>query len=374
MRSPSAVLLLISCFFVKFARSQSNELLVEGQTGKLYLEHTVVAKENWYSVGRLYNTTPKELTAFNRVALTRPLTIGQKLEIPLTAVNFSQTGQKVTAETLVPVYYVIQEKEWMYRISVNHNKVPIPSLEKWNNVNKDQIHAGMHLIVGYLKVKTALSALAANGAAPVVAKAGAPGADAKVGGAKSGAPVAGATDAKAVGTKVGGEAKPGAPVAGVSKTGGAADVKASMLAAGNEQGGKTKEAASDEATKSKEGDVVEQVAKEKESVTPAATSSHNGGSFKGDYGEAGKSATGAAGTFKSTSGWQDGKYYALMNNTPVGTIVRVDDPSTGKTIYAKVLGQLPDMKESAGLTIRISNAAAAELGEGEGKFNVEVKY
>ena len=109
-------------------------------------------------------------------------------------------------------------------------------------------------------------------------------------------------------------------------------------------------------------------------MTPAATPSHNGGSFKGDYGEAGKSATGLAGTFKSTSGWQDGKYYALMNNTPVGTIVRVTDPSTGKTIYAKVLGQLPDMKESAGLAIRISNAAAAELGEGEGKFNVEVKY
>ena len=367
MRSPCAVLLLISCFFVKFARSQSNELLVEGQTGKLYLEHTVVAKDNWYSVGRLYNSTPKELTAFNHLALT-PLTVGQKLEIPLTAMNFSQTGQKAAGETLVPVYYVIQEKEWMYRISVNHNKVPIPSLEKWNNVNKDQIHAGMHLIVGYLKVKTALSALAANGAAPAVAatKVGAPG----VAAAKS-APV-------------------GAPVAG-AKTGGAADVKAGMLAAGAEQEGKAKEgkakeaAVDEQAAKVKEGEKAEQGAKATEvaAATPAAaakpvaqipaTSSHNGGSFKGDYGEAGKSATGLAGTFKSTSGWQDGKYYALMNNTPVGTIVRVDDPSTGKTIYAKVLGQLPDMKESAGLSIRISNAAAAELGEGEAKFNVEVK-
>jgi len=380
MRSPSAVLLLISCFFVKFARSQSNELLVEGQTGKLYLEHTVVAKENWYSVGRLYNTTPKELTTFNQLALTQPLSIGQKLEIPLTAVNFSQTGQKVAGETLVPVYYVIQEKEWMYRISVNHNKVPIPSLEKWNNVNKDQIHAGLHLIVGYLKVKTALSALAANGAAPAVAA------------AKVGTP---AVAAAKVGTPGGGETGAKAP-GGAAKVGGAADVKASMLAAGTEQGGKGKEAAGDEqSTKNKAGDEAASTpVKTKEStpaVTPAVnttkpvaqapvaqqtavTSSHNGGSFKGDYGEAGKSATGLAGTFKSTSGWQDGKYYALMNNTPVGTIVRVDDPSTGKTIYAKVLGQLPDMKESAGLTIRISNAAAAELGEGEGKFNVEVKY
>jgi hypothetical protein len=330
------------------------------------------------------------------VALTQPLTIGQKLEIPLTAVNFSQTGQKVAGETLVPVYYVIQEKEWMYRISVNHNKVPIPSLEKWNNVNKDQIHAGMHLIVGYLKVKTALSALAANGAAPAVAatKVGAPGSAAPVAGTKvvaqdSGVKASGASSGAPVAA-----AKAGAPVGG-TKVGGAADVKASMLAAGAEPAGKGKETVVDEqSTKIKEGDAAATPVKTKES-TPAATpavnttkpvaqapvaqqtpvmSSHNGGSFKGDYGEAGKSATGLAGTFKSTSGWQDGKYYALMNNTPVGTIVRVDDPSTGKTIYAKVLGQLPDMKESAGLAIRISNAAAAELGEGEGKFNVEVKY
>ena len=40
----------------------------------------------------------------------------------------------------------------------------------------------------------------------------------------------------------------------------------------------------------------------------------------------------------------------------------------------KSLGQLPDMKESNGLLIRISNAASAELGLGEGKFPVEIKY
>src|ERR1700755_3225245 len=111
MRCPVAVLMMISCFFVKFAGAQSNELLVLGQTGNLHLEHTVVAKENWYSVGRLYNITPKELTAYNKVALTQPLVIGQTLGIPLTTVNFSQNGQKAAGEALVPVYHVVQEKE-----------------------------------------------------------------------------------------------------------------------------------------------------------------------------------------------------------------------------------------------------------------------
>jgi len=58
----------------------------------------------------------------------------------------------------------------------------------------------------------------------------------------------------------------------------------------------------------------------------------------------------------------------------VGTIVKITDQAMGKSVYAKVLWQLPDMKESAGLTIRVSNAAAAELGEGEGRFSVGVSY
>jgi hypothetical protein len=32
------------------------------------------------------------------------------------------------------------------------------------------------------------------------------------------------------------------------------------------------------------------------------------------------------------------------------------------------------MKESAGLAIRLSNAAASEMGMPEGKFNVELRY
>ena len=63
-----------------------------------------------------------------------------------------------------------------------------------------------------------------------------------------------------------------------------------------------------------------------------------------------------------------------MNNVPVGTIIKVGNPSNGKTVYAKVLGNLPDMKESAGLTLRISDAAATELGLASNKFPVSVHY
>ena len=330
------VLLLISCLIMKMGRSQSNELIVQGQTGKLYLEHTVVAKENWYSVGRLYNINPKELATYNHLTFAQPLVIGQVLQVPLTAVNFSQDGKKLAAETLVPVIHIVQDKEWLYRISVNHNKVAIPALEKWNHVTGDQVRPGLHLIVGYLKVKTALSALAAVGT-------GGTAAGAATVGAPSGAP-AGATKPGVTG---------GTPAP--AGTGVTAPADSSSMGSSGKDSAVAKPVA-----------VV---------VVPHPAAPHfNGGRFKADYNDGGKSITGQAGIFKSTSGWQDGKYYALINSVPVGTIVKISDQTTGKSIYAKVLGQLPDMKESAGLTIRVSNAAAAELGEGDTRFGVGVSY
>src|SRR5579863_1117390 len=154
---------LVTVFFliiVMRVPAQSDELIVQGQTGGLYLRHAVSAKETWYSVGRMYNVDPKELAIYNHLTFAHSLVIGEELKVPLTSLNFSQDEKKLARESLVPVIHIVQEKEWLYRISVNHNKVPIPVLERWNHVTGDEVHAGLHMIVGYLKVKTALSALA----------------------------------------------------------------------------------------------------------------------------------------------------------------------------------------------------------------------
>lgn len=360
MRSKVIAVSLISLFFMKTVRSQSDELIIQGQTGHLYLQHTVVAKENWYSIGRLYNLSPAVLAPYNKLTMKQPLSIGQQLQIPLTTVNFSQNGQKAAGESLVPLYHVIQEKEWMYRISVNHNRVPITSLEKWNNINKDQVRAGMHIIVGYLKVKTALSALAARTGGNVVVT-GTPGSVKPAANADAGVPAGVAPVEKRTVSNV-------PPTSNAGKQ--TATAGRSTFNQGDSVAAKPAEKPADRPAET----VVKPVEKPADKPVSASGKSFNGGFFKNDFTDGAKSAEGAAGTFKSSSGWQDGKYYALMNNVPVGTIVRVTVASSGKIVYAKVLGQLPDMKESAGLTIRISNAAAGELGEGEGRFNVSVRY
>jgi hypothetical protein len=356
MRSLVAVFFLISVLRV---HAQSDELIIQGQTGGLYLEHIVVVKETWYSVGRMYNVDPKVLSKYNQLTFAHPLGVGQVLKVPLTAVNFSQDGKKLATESLVPVFHIVQEKEWLYRISVNHNKVPIPALEKWNHVTGDQVHAGLHMIVGYLKVKTALSALAKRGVVP--------GAGGGVG-------------ARSVGVGSVGAGSVGAGSVGPEKNVAASvDVKTKeVVAEKKDSSAETEQAAPVVTAAAQPPRVANAVVVRPAPVAPVSSSApaphFNGGKFKADFSDGGKSVTGQAGIFKSTSGWQDGKYYALINNVAVGTIVKITDQSTGKSVYAKVLGQLPDMKESAGLMVRLSNAAAAELGEGDGKFSVGVSY
>ncbi len=89
---------------------------------------------------------------------------------------------------------------------------------------------------------------------------------------------------------------------------------------------------------------------------------------------AGKEQTVTSGIFKTASGWDDAKYYVLMNGADPGTIVRITNPGNNKTIYAKLLGEMSD-KQGQGLNIRISNAAANALDISEtDKFIVKLNY
>ena len=345
----SVFVFFFSVLIIGFSRAQTTPLTVQGTTPNLYLLHGVQPKENWYSIGRLYNANPKELAPYNGLTLDKPLSIGQQLKVPLNAANFSQDGAKTADEVFVPVYHTVQEKEWMYRLSVNYNKVPFDNIEKWNALSHGAVlKPGMKLVVGYLKVKTGQSALAAKGSSKIT--------------------VAAAPPVVAVTKPAAEEKKPDIK-----------EEKKTEPAAKPDQPVVKNDPPATTPIKEQPKEVSKEQPKEQPKTIVTNTSSvaapdNKGGYFKSMYSESYKSATGSAGVFKSTSGWNDGKYYALMNNVGVGSIVKVNNPTNGKTVYAKVLGSLPDMKESAGLSIRISDAAAAELGVAGPKFGVDIKY
>lgn len=320
-------------FFVLLSglTAQSYDLTVQAEGGKLFLNHTVAPKENLYSIGRLYNISPKEIAPLNGLTISSGLEINQVIKIPLTAANFAQQGTAKADEMFVPLYHTVAEKEGLFRIGQNFNKVSADNLKSWNGLSSESISVGQPLVVGFLRVKKEQSALAANGIK-------------KIGGMVNATPPPATTANAPAATQ------PQQPVATTTN-------------------------------------VPNPAPQNTNTTPPASTTSSSAGAdegtgfFKPVYqqqarGSSFRSEMGAGAIFKSTSGWQDAKYYALMNNITPGTIVRITNSTNNRTIFAKVLGELPPGKENEGLLIRISNAAAAELkiGAKELRFAAEVAY
>ncbi|HVZ95993.1 MAG TPA: LysM peptidoglycan-binding domain-containing protein, partial [Chitinophagaceae bacterium] len=154
------LIFFLGCFLlVNFSFGQKATLIAEGTTPDLYLLHQVKPKQNFYSIGRLYNISAKEISAYNHLQFENGLAIGQTIKIPLTAENFSQAENDQSSESLIPVYHIVQSKEGLYRISIKYNKVPMTTIKKWNNLASDNVSVGAHLIIGYLKVNPAESSL-----------------------------------------------------------------------------------------------------------------------------------------------------------------------------------------------------------------------
>ena len=275
--------------------------------------------------------------------LENGLSLGQVVKIPLTPANFVQTLNTAADEALVPVYHSVEGKEGLYRISTNYNKVPVESLKKWNNLKGDALSNGDKLIVGYLKVKKSLSAFAGTN-------------NVKPADAKPAAVVTGAVAAKEQPAKQ-------APTTPVTNDTGK-EIPAPPVA--------------EKAKKLPESEPVA-IEPEPAKKAPAAKKTFNGGLFRSDFEKQTKDGdiageTGEAAVFKSTSGWNDGKYDCLHNSSTPGTIVKITNKANGKSVYAKVLDTIPDIEQNSGLLVRVSNAAADELGVGEGKFGCSLSY
>jgi LysM repeat protein len=314
--------------FLGTAVSAQN-LNIQHDGEKLYLNHKVAAKENWYSIGRIYNASPKEMAPFNNTSLDKGLSIGQQVKVPLTTSNFIQSGTPGVDEVLVPLYHKVKEKEGLYRISQTYNKVSPEQLKSWNKLKSDELANGTELIVGYLKVKQDISPLAASGQRTMTSE-----------------PVAKKTTTTTEPVK-----QTDTPQA--------------------------KEAAAKTTAVSKS--LPESTSTSVPVSKPVADAPGTEGAFAALFAEQTKNNPksnigGQAASFKSTSGWKDGKYYVLMNKVTPGTIIKISSSSSNKIVYAKVLGEIPPGKENDGLLIRLSNAATAQLQMPEGRFDVQLQY
>lgn len=303
---------------VFFSEAQTGDLTVKNGENGLYLEHKVAAKEGLYAIGRLYGVNPKFIAAYNKIDINKGISIDQVLRIPLTDTNFSQKEN-----TGIPVYYRVGPGEGLLKVSDVHNKVALKSLQDWNGLTTNSLKAGTRLIVGFLVKEVAPAAID-----PLVQNPQPVTADGPV--AKTDPPLAAPVLIEEKKNET--PEKTITPVAPVVK----ADVR--PASAGN--------------------DFFKPYFDQQVKTNPVSTNT-----------------TVTSGIFKTTSGWQDTKYYLLIDKVSPGTIVKIINPDNNRAVYAKVLGEMNGIRQNQGLDIRISNAAASALQvTDEDKFIVKVNY
>lgn len=290
MRMKNLLLMLLMLPLCVFA--QNKKIYVDGSTNDPYITHVIQPKENFYSIGRIYNISPRVYAPYNGLTLESGLSIGQSVKIPLNEINYSKDGSAAEDEVIVPLY------------------------------RRD------NSLFGYLKVKKELSELAAGASAPKSIASANPPATPPVTPTPS---------------------QPEQPV--VKET-------------------------PKEPVKETPKEVVKEAPKEQVKETPVVAVSGEG-YFKNAYQKqknSNQKIRSKGKSFKSTSGWNDKKYYCFHNRATQGSIVAIVNPDNGKTIYAKVLDRVPDIADNVGFDVVISDAAVEALGFKSKTFDIELSY
>jgi LysM repeat protein len=68
------------------------------------------------------------------------------------------------------------------------------------------------------------------------------------------------------------------------------------------------------------------------------------------------------------------KFYALHRTASMGTIIKVKNPMTNRSVFVKVVGILPDTGDNHDVLIKMTQSAARRLGILDSRFRVEISY
>ncbi|MBV9961985.1 MAG: LysM peptidoglycan-binding domain-containing protein [Parafilimonas sp.] len=299
-----------------------------------YLTHTLKQGESLSMLAQQYKTSVGDIMRLNGMHADTKLVYGSKIKIPATKTQFESV--KKTANTIAStastssseITHVVMKGETLYSISKKYN-VSVDQLKSWNHLSGNNANIGTLLIISD----------------------------------KGNDKLAGAQTQKQ-------------RVETVTAT-----QQTTQPITGNNQIKQTDETANNNAAIQQ--DIKDQTAIQTETVINTQTTGQTSinysgrGFFAADFKERKRkemqNISGISKTFKTTSGWSDGKYYILANDIEPGTIVKVT-ADNGNTVFAKVLWNMGDLKDNAGINFRISNATAAALHEETSSFNLSVSF
>ncbi len=318
-----SIIAFVFLFVMKTASAQSN-----------FINHTLKTGETLSSIAKQHNTNVGDIMRLNNMHADSKLVYGSSIKIPLTKKDKTETQQPQPEKQLTVaanknvIKHTVAKGETLYSISKQFN-VSTEQIKAWNSLTDNSVTLGTILIVGTNATET-------NTAVQTTRQR-----------VETAQPVK--TD-----NTISTEQKTEDETAGnvVEKAEDNADVKA----ANETQNNQTVNAAY--------------------TTTPNNVLPLGEGYFQNQFNgkiKRKKHVSGVSKIFKTSSGWSDGKYYILADNINPGTIVKLT-ADNGKSVYAKVLWNMGDLKENTNIDFRVSNATAAALNENTASFNLTVYY
>ncbi|EON76296.1 hypothetical protein ADIS_3424 [Lunatimonas lonarensis] len=395
--------LLLSVFSIITTLSWAENLIpvdsigVERIGGKTYIVHQVAPQETIFGISRRYNTPVSDIVQNNEV-LKDGLKIGQRILVPFVEKEAIPEGA---------ILYNVQPGETLFGISRKHG-VSVQDIQEWNKLQGADLSVGQALVIKGVNQEVADPVTQQIQETVALA-------DQKVAVAQPKRGEAARTESKPKREEVVAvaEEKPSSrpernvssasppPAPATSSVGGWKSHTVSqgetlfsiaqthqakvedlitwnalssnnlsvgqVLKVGRETGASipvTRLPAPDAGTSSASNTV---------SSPPASTSSGAGSTAEAES-TAFKNVkeTGQAEVIEGTGNHK--KYLVLHRNAPVGTIMRIRNEDNDVTIFARVVGTLPNTGDNSRLLIKVSKAAYDQLKAVNPRFPVEISY
>ncbi len=316
------VTLLITITTTVFARPIRDSIGVENNNGKKVILHKLDPKDNYYSLGRRYNVSPKAIIAFNNNA---PLIIGNVVKIP-TDRPFLESSYNTPSlrkpAPPAPVNPAPQQPVVQQTPPAQQPQAPVQQAPAQQPpVNPQQQNDAIDYKVSAGETLYSI--------------------------------------AKRFNTTV----------ADIQQTNGLASTN---LAPGQiikvHQGGQPQVAAAAQQTT---------VAKQDNTAMSnpvAAIDSANANKFNSNkFGLYEKDEKGVA-TWMDSSGLDPNKKLVLHRTAPIGTVIKITNPMTNLTTYAKVVGKFTDNEDNKDIVIVVTKNVAESIGAQDKRFRVSISY
>lgn len=326
--------------------SSLDSLRVDTIDGKQYIVHRVESKETLFSISKRYNIKIVAIMDANP-GTENGIAIFQELLIPMVV---AQPEKQSAPEQEHSILHAVQQGETLYSISRKFN-VSVDSLKAMNGLTSNDLTLGNNLIVGYQKSQEQEQ--------PVITEK-----PQKIEVAEHSHVVASSETLYSLSKKYG---------IGVDEIKALNDLNSNSLEIG--QVLVLKKVA--EAVKTEDLTKASNEVPEKEAPIVATvfvtTDNSRFKEKKETIGNLEKTTEEGFATKIDGTG-STKKYLALHRFVSIGTIIEVKNRMNNRSIFARVVGKLPETGMNKNVLIRVSKAAFEKLGALDAKIPVEIGY